>query len=72
LERFAIRSGYPSILTTSLTVSNSLAISPKPSNLLIKLYGSNYSNSSKCSPKPIKIMGLSVAATADKAPPPLA
>jgi len=38
----------------------------------MKLSASNYSKSSKCSPVPIKIIGLSVAATADKAPPPLA
>ena len=32
----------------------------------------NGSKSSKCSPVPMKVMGLLVAATADKAPPPLA
>jgi hypothetical protein len=38
----------------------------------MKLPGSNYSKSSKCSPVPIKIIGLLVAATADKVPPPFA
>jgi hypothetical protein len=38
----------------------------------MKLLGSNYSKSSKCSPLPMKIIGLSVAATALNAPPPLA
>jgi hypothetical protein len=33
---------------------------------------SNYSKSSKCSPVPINVIGDSVAATADNAPPPLA
>ena len=46
--------------------------SPNPSNRLIKLYALNGSKSSKCSPVPIKIIGLSVAATALRAPPPLA
>jgi len=39
---------------------------------LIKDAASNYSNSSKCSPIPMNVIGLPVAATADKAPPPLA
>ncbi len=38
----------------------------------MKDYGTNGSKSSKCSPDPIKIIGLSVAAIALKAPPPLA
>jgi len=38
----------------------------------MKLPGSNYSKSSKCSPVPINMIGLLVAATADKVPPPLA
>jgi len=39
---------------------------------LIKLYASKTSKSSKCSPEPINIIGLSVAATALNAPPPFA
>ncbi len=46
--------------------------SPNPSNLLMKLLGENFSKSKKCSPVPMKIIGLYVAATALKAPPPLA
>ena len=38
----------------------------------MKLPGSNYSKSSKCSPVPIKTIGLFVAATAERAPPPFA
>ncbi len=43
-----------------------------PNSRLIKDPASNYSKSSKCSPVPINVIGDSVAATADKAPPPLA
>lgn len=52
-------------------MSKSLDISPIPSNRLIKDFASNDSKSSKCSPVPINIIGLSVAETADKAPPPI-
>ena len=38
----------------------------------MKFPASKGSNSSKCSPVPIKIIGLYVAATALKAPPPFA
>jgi hypothetical protein len=47
-------------------------MSPNPNNLLIKLPGSNCSKSSKCSPVPINTIGLFVAATAERAPPPFA
>jgi len=50
-----------------LTTLNNLDTSPNPNNLFIKDYASNYSKSLKCSPEPINIMGLSVAATALKA-----
>ena len=63
---------YSPIFTTLLTLSNNLVMSPSPNNLLMNDEASNYSKSSKCSPKPIKVMGDSVAATADNAPPPLA
>lgn len=39
---------------------------------MIKLFALNFSKSVKCSPVPIKAIGLSVAATALNAPPPLA
>lgn len=51
---------------------NNFPISPIPNNLLTNEDASNYSNSSKCSPVPINIIGLSVAVTADNAPPPFA
>jgi hypothetical protein len=47
-------------------------ISPKPKRRLIKPAASNASKSSKCSPVPIKTIGLLVAATAERAPPPFA
>lgn len=52
-------------------MSKSFEISPIPSNRFIKDFASNDSKSSKCSPVPINIIGLSVAETADKAPPPI-
>lgn len=63
---------YSSILTTSVTFSINFFISPIPKSLFIKLSGSNFSKSSNCSPVPIKVIGLSVAATAESAPPPFA
>jgi hypothetical protein len=59
------------MFTASLTVENNLEISPSPRSLFINELASKGSKSSKCSPRPMKIIGLSVAATADKAPPPL-
>ena len=56
----------------SYTVFISPAISPRPSNRRTKPLASNGSKSSKCSPVPRKIIGLSVAATALKEPPPFA
>lgn len=47
-------------------------MSPQFKSHLIKLLALNFSKSAKCSPEPIKIIGESVAATALKAPPPLA
>ena len=46
--------------------------SPRPNSLLMKLLALKGSKSSKCSPVPMKIIGLLVAATAERAPPPLA
>ena len=46
--------------------------SPSPSSLLMKLPASNGSKSSKCSPVPMNMTGLYVAATALNAPPPFA
>jgi len=57
---------------TSFTVSINLPISPTPSSLFTKLCAEKLSKSSKCSPVPIKIIGESVAETAEIAPPPLA
>jgi len=68
----SINFGASSGLTTLETISNIFLISPNPSNLLTKDFGSNSSKSLKCSPVPIKIIGDSVAATALKEPPPLA
>mmetsp|Transcript_2322 Transcript_2322/g.7220 ORF Transcript_2322/g.7220 Transcript_2322/m.7220 type:complete len:204 (-) Transcript_2322:647-1258(-) len=46
--------------------------SPKPSIFDTNDVGLNISNSSKCSPVPMKTTGEPVAATAERAPPPLA
>ena len=46
--------------------------SPSPSSRCTKDSGSKGSNSSMCSPTPMKAIGDLVAATADSAPPPLA
>mmetsp|Transcript_13918 Transcript_13918/g.13912 ORF Transcript_13918/g.13912 Transcript_13918/m.13912 type:complete len:216 (-) Transcript_13918:698-1345(-) len=67
-----INSGCFSLGIASWTTLKSLSISPSPRSLLIKLFASNCSKSSNCSPVPIKIIGDSVAATALKAPPPFA
>jgi hypothetical protein len=56
----------------SYTLDIRVSRSPRPSSLLIKLFGLKDSNSSKCSPVPIKTIGLYVAATAERAPPPFA
>lgn len=63
---------YSSKFTTSVTFSINFFMSPIPNNLLMKLSGSNFSRSSNYSPVPIKVIGLSVAATAERAPPPFA
>lgn len=57
--------------TTSLTFSTNCLMSPSPKSLLMKDKASKDYKSSKCSPSPTKMMGLWVAATADRAPPPL-
>jgi len=56
----------------SLTLFMRPPRSPRPRSLLIKPPASKGSRSSKCSPVPMKITGDSVAATAERAPPPLA
>lgn len=58
--------------TASYTFSNKFSISPSPRSLFIKLLALKDSKSSRCSPVPIKTIGLSVAATALSAPPPFA
>tara|TARA_B110000503_G_C7057357_1_gene375073 strand:+ start:505 stop:828 length:324 start_codon:yes stop_codon:yes gene_type:complete len=58
---------YSSGETASFTTLNNFETSPIPNILFINDYASNYSKSLKCSPDPMKIMGLSVAATADSA-----
>jgi len=45
-------------------------MSPYPKSLFMKESASKGYKFSKCYPSPIKIIGLLVAATADKAPPP--
>mmetsp|Transcript_47764 Transcript_47764/g.94561 ORF Transcript_47764/g.94561 Transcript_47764/m.94561 type:complete len:206 (-) Transcript_47764:245-862(-) len=56
----------------SVIVWNNPFRSPIPSSRDTKDCASNGWNSSKCSPRPRKMMGELVAATADNAPPPLA
>jgi hypothetical protein len=46
-------------------------ISPSPKSLLINDKASKGYKFSKCYPSPMNMIGLFVAATADKAPPPL-
>jgi hypothetical protein len=55
-----------------VTVFMSDLRSPRPRSLLMKDSGSNISRSSNDSPVPKKIIGEPVAATAERAPPPLA
>ena len=65
-------SGCWSIGITSLILSMRPVQSPRPSSLDTNGLVSKASNSSMCSPVPMKAMGDLVAATALMAPPPLA
>mmetsp|Transcript_8962 Transcript_8962/g.33464 ORF Transcript_8962/g.33464 Transcript_8962/m.33464 type:complete len:220 (-) Transcript_8962:832-1491(-) len=65
-------SGCESMGMTSAILSMKPLQSPRPSNRETNGFASNGSNSSMCSPVPMKMIGDLVAATALMAPPPLA
>mmetsp|Transcript_12342 Transcript_12342/g.39116 ORF Transcript_12342/g.39116 Transcript_12342/m.39116 type:complete len:220 (-) Transcript_12342:1123-1782(-) len=69
---FSSSSGCWSCGITSWILSMNPDQSPRPSSLLTNGLVSKISNSSMCSPVPMKMIGDFVAATADSAPPPLA
>uniref|UniRef100_A0A147BFC8 Putative secreted protein n=1 Tax=Ixodes ricinus TaxID=34613 RepID=A0A147BFC8_IXORI len=68
---FSISSSLSSSFS-SFTLSMRPSMSPMPSSLLMKGFTLKGSKSSMCSPVPMKMIGLCVAATALRAPPPLA
>mmetsp|Transcript_7649 Transcript_7649/g.32491 ORF Transcript_7649/g.32491 Transcript_7649/m.32491 type:complete len:352 (-) Transcript_7649:724-1779(-) len=65
-------SGCESVGIASAILSMNPVQSPKPNNRETNGFASNVSNSSMCSPVPMKMMGERVAATAEMAPPPFA
>mmetsp|Transcript_6823 Transcript_6823/g.12149 ORF Transcript_6823/g.12149 Transcript_6823/m.12149 type:complete len:367 (-) Transcript_6823:573-1673(-) len=72
LARFSSISCLRSPETPSCSCASRPPRSPNPSSFETNPRASNGSRSSKCSPSPRKMMGLLVAATALRAPPPLA